>query len=412
RGIFPLADRLHHLRMYGWPSQVGAAGFASCILPTPGKTHRIMPLEARRSRALHGDMFRFSVSHIALTLGLILLGGISGALCAWIGLPLPYLLGPMLGTGLIVGAMQHRFPDGYVFPMKLRMVFIGAIGAMIGARFTPEILAMLPRMAISIPVLIIVVGVVHWLNVIIFQRLGGIDRVTAYYSGAPGGMYASLVFGEQAGADLTMLTLLQFLRVIAVVTIVPFAMSLWEGHLVGSAAGLSFGSAHGDLISLPILLAISVLGVVLGERLKLPAAQLVGPLFLAALVTLTGITVISPPEWVLPAAQVVVGVALGMRFTGMTGRLMLKATALSLVSVTVMMLVGVIAAIIVTQITGLPTDMLAVAYAPGGVVEMSLIGLSLAAEPTIITLHHLVRILVAIGELSLANKLGWMQPKD
>ncbi len=351
-------------------------------------------------------------SHLAFTLTLLALGGLAGAVFGRIGLPLPYLLGPMLVSGLAVGFGQHRFPQGYVFPMKLRMVFVGVIGAMIGDGFTPEILAVLPRMAISVPVLVVIVALVHWLNMLIFQRLGGIDRVTAYYSGAPGGLYASLVFGEEAGADIAMLTLLQFLRIIAVVTLVPVAMSLWEGHLVGSAAGVSFGEGgHITLISVPVLAVIALGGVFLGEKLRLPAGQLVGPMLLAAVVTVSGLFVLAPPVWVLPAAQVVVGTGLGIRFTGMTGRLMLKGAGLSLMSVVMMMIVGLIAALIVNRITGLPSDMLVVAYAPGGVVEMSLIGLSLAANPTIITLHHLVRILVTIGELSLAHKFGWMQGK-
>lgn len=348
-------------------------------------------------------------SHLVFSAALLIFGAAAGALVGWIGLPLPYLLGPMLSAGLVVGFAQHRFPEGYVFPMRFRMVFVGVIGTMIGARFTPEILSLLPHMAISIPTLIVIVGVVHYLNMVIFHRLGGIDRVTAYYAGAPGGLYASLSFGEEAGADLALLTLLQFLRIIAVVTFVPIGMSLWEGHLVGSAAGVNLSASHSDLISVPEILAISLAGVWLGDMLRLPAGQLVGPLLLGAGLTLAGLVTLAPPAWVLPAAQVVVGTGLGVRFTGMTGRLMLKGAGLSVLSVLMMMLVGVIAALIVTRISGLPSDMLVVAYAPGGVVEMSLIGLSLAAEPTIITLHHLVRILVTVGELSVVHRLGWVK---
>jgi uncharacterized protein len=107
-------------------------------------------------------------------------------------------------------------------------------------------------------------------------------------------------------------------------------------------------------------------------------------------------------------AQVVLGAGLGIRFTGMTGQMFLRGMGLSLVSVGAMMALGVALAAAVHRLSGLPTDMLAVSFAPGGVVEMSLIALSLAANPAIVTLHHLVRIMFTVGEMALVHKRGWV----
>jgi membrane AbrB-like protein len=346
---------------------------------------------------------------MAMTLGLLALGGLGGALLARLGLPLPYMLGSLLSSALVVAFFQRRFPAGYLFPQRLRMVFVGVIGTMIGARLTPEIAQLLPRMLISVPAMALFVLGAHGLNYVIFRRLGGYDRPTAYYSGSPGGLIESITFGEEAGADVRILTLMQFLRIIAVVTLVPIGMSLWEGHPVGSAAGMSFSGKTGGWADIPLVVAIALAGVWLGTRLKLPAGQLLGPLVLAGAASVSGLIALSPPPWMVAVAQVVMGTGLGIRFTGMTLRLFAKGAVLSVTSVAAMMGLGVALAALVHRLSGLPVDMLVVSFAPGGVVEMSLIALSLAANPAFVTLHHLVRIFFTVGELAVMRELRWVK---
>ena len=43
-------------------------------------------------------------------------------------------------------------------------------------------------------------------------------------------------------------------------------------------------------------------------------------------------------------------------------------------------------------------------FAPGGVTEMSLIALSLSANPAVVTLHHLYRIILTVLGLSFLRK--------
>jgi uncharacterized protein len=357
-------------------------------------------------------MTRLPASHIAFTGLLVALGGLGGALMAWLGTPLPYMLGSLAASALIVVIGQHRFPTGYEFPMKFRMIFVGVIGTMIGARLTPDVLSLLPLMLVSIPAVLVFVFGAHAVNYLIFRRLGGYDRATAYYSGSPGGLFESILFGEDAGADVRILTLMQFLRIIVVVTLVPVGMSIWEGHPVGSAAGMSFTPGVSHLLDIPVVLAIAVAGLWLGGRLRLPAAQLMGPLLVAGVLAMTGLVSIAAPGWLVAVAQVVLGTGLGIRFVGMTRSMFLRGTGLSLVSVGAMMVLGVLLAAAVHAATGLPTDMLVVSFAPGGVVEMSLIALSLAANPAIVTLHHLVRILFTVGEMSIVHKRGWLSPEN
>jgi len=342
-----------------------------------------------------------------LTAALLAAGAAMGGVFQWIGTPLPFMLGSLFASALAVAFAQKRFPQDYAYPMALRMLFVGVIGAMIGARLTPDVAALVPKMLVSIPAILVFVLAAHAVNYLILRRVGGFDRPTAYYAGSPGGLFESILFGEEAGADLRLLTLTQFLRIITVVTVIPVAMSIWEGHPVGSAAGLNFGAGETALFWVPVVLAFSLAGVWIGLRLKLPAGQLMGPLLLVGALSMSGLVEIAAPGWLVAVAQVVLGTGLGVRFTGMTLAMFVTGAGLSLLSVSAMMSVGILLALLVHQAGGLPVDVLAISFAPGGVVEMSLIALSLAANPAFVTLHHLLRILFTVGEMSIARRRGW-----
>lgn len=345
--------------------------------------------------------------HIAFTAGLLALGGTAGAALAALGAPLPFMLGSLLAAALVVAFGQHRFPDGYAFPMTFRMIFVGVIGTMIGAQLTPDALGLLPLLSVSIPAVVVFVLGGHAVNYLIFRHVGGYSHATAFYSGSPGGLFESILFGEEAGADVRILTLMQFLRIIVVVTLVPIGMSIYEGYPVGSAGGMSFSPGETGWRDVPLVLLVAVVGLWVGKRLHLPAAQLIGPLLVAGGLAVTGAVEIAAPGWLVALAQVVLGTGLGLRFTGMTGQAVLRGMGLSVVSVGAMMALGLALAALVHAVSGLPTDMLVISFAPGGVVEMSLIALSLAANPAIVTLHHLVRIMFTVAEMAVMRKRGW-----
>ena len=355
--------------------------------------------------------FQIQPRLILLHLGLILLGAIGGLGAQTLGLPLPYILGSLLLVAVFSQAVEvlqrdsarPLLPEGFRFNDDFRAIFIAVIGVAIGTKITMDVILALPRAAYSFAALTLFVPLTFWTNYLIFRRIGGYDQATALFSGSPGGLYEALLFGENAGADVRQLMLAQFLRVILVVTLLPIGMSLYIGHPVGSSAGLSFASADTGYEHLPVALLVVFLGLFLGFRLKLPAGQLVGPLLLGGIVTLTGLAVLDLPPWTLSAAQVVIGTSLGTRFVGIRPEMLLKGAWLALLSVGSMLLIGTAMAVVLQPVTGEHVDALLISFAPGGVTEMALVALSLNASPAFVTLHHLYRILltvVVIGQVA------------
>jgi membrane AbrB-like protein len=339
-----------------------------------------------------------------ITLILMVIAGLGGHVATWLHTPLPYMLGSLVVTACVALFFNRWVPETYSFPMKFRMLFLAIIGVTIGTRVTPDVVMALPGYLPSFTLLTVFVFIAHFLNYQIFRRLGGYDHATAFYSGTPGGLLESISMGEEAGANIAILTIQQFLRIIAVITLIPVGMSLWYGAPVGSASGVSLAQAGSDLHAMPLVLFLCVLGLGLGKAVRLPAGQLTGPLLAAAVVTLSGLSDLTVPQWVINLCQVVIGTSLGMRFAGLKRNALIRASWLSVISVSAMLGLGLVCALILVPITGLPVDVLLISFAPGGVTEMALIALSLQANPALVTLHHIYRIILTVIEMTFVSR--------
>lgn len=344
---------------------------------------------------------------IARVVVLCLIGLTGGYLAHLAHLPLPYMLGSLFLVGVLTAVFPRALPHDYRFPEGFRSLFIATIGATIGAQISWDVVGNMPRLWASILALTLFVPLTQAVNFVIFRRLGGYDRATAFYAGAPGGLIDSIIAGEQAGADVRILAVQQFLRIIVVVAGLPVALSLWYGHPVGSSAGISFSDHAVGLEHLPEVFGAALVGLVVFRRLHLPASQLIGPMICAAILTLSGLAVIEAPQWVISGCQVVIGTSLGTRFIGVEWARLLRATWLSMLSVTSMLAIGLSMSFAVAPLTGLDLDVLFISFAPGGVTEMALVALSLNANPAVVTLHHLYRIILTVVQLSWVTKRGW-----
>ena len=342
----------------------------------------------------------------AFTAFLLCLGAVGGVVASWLGFPMPYMLGSLAVSAIVVALGEERFPASYLFPMRFRTFFIGVIGVMIGAQVDPGLARQVSGMAVSFGVVVAFVVLAQAANYQIFHRIGGYDRATAFFSGSPGGLIEAITFGEAAGGDVRVMTVLQFLRIIAVVTILPIIMTIWHGSPVGSAAGLQLAGDPAGAADLVLIAGLTLVGLAGGHVLRLPAGQLTGPLVVAALLGGFGLVSLDLPGWLIAVAQVVLGVSLGLRFAGVSRALLLKAMGLSLLSVTAMLSLGGLGALLAHQATGASLEVLMISYAPGGVTEMGLIALSLSVNPALVTLHHLFRITVTVLLLSLARRFG------
>jgi membrane AbrB-like protein len=135
---------------------------------------------------------------------------------------------------------------------------------------------------------------------------------------------------------------------------------------------------------------------VLGLALRLPAPTLLGPMVISAVLHLTEVTKSAPPSELVVLAQVILGTILGTRFVGISAGALGRAVGLSLGATLVMLVIAIGFALVMHRLTGQSSDQILLAYAPGGLTEMSLVALALHAEAAFVATHHVVRILMVI----------------
>lgn len=315
-----------------------------------------------------------------------------------VGLPLPFLFGPMAAC-LLAALVGQRLQGLGQVSVAARTI----LGVAVGASITPEVVGQLPQMALSvafIPLYIILIAVV---GVPFFTRVCGYDRVTAWYAAMPGGLQDMIIFGQEAGGDVRALSLIHATRVLIIVTLAPI--------LLTGAFGASLTNPIGaPAVSLPLHeLALMVLAAIVGwkggERIGLFGASILGPMIVTAGLSLTDLIHFRPPSEAILTAQYFIGMGIGVHYVGVTlGEL--RRDVLSGVAF-VILLAGLAVCftwIVVAAGLAAPTEAF-LAFSPGGQAEMTVLAIVTGADLGFVIVHHLTRLVLVITGAPVAARL-------
>ena len=330
----------------------------------------------------------------------ILIGTVGGFIFAIIKIPLPWMLGAMV---FVTIAAVSGVP--VLLPFMLRQSMVVFIGVLLGSQFTPELFDQISSWLISVIAMLFYGIIVMFLVLSYLKKFGNYDPITAYFSAAPGGLNDMTIIGGEMGGDDRIIALTQASRVLLVVMTIPFLFRIFGGYEAPS--GLL---PKGQGFDLPFrewcIIGICVtLGPFIARKLKLPAAFLLGSLILTAIAHIAGWSNSSPPTGLVAAAQVILGTAIGCRFTGTDYGEITRVIKISVGSAFILMSTAVGAGLLLSEITGLPWYLVTLAYAPGGLAEMSLIAFGIGQGVPFVATHHLCRIGMVILLAPIAFKL-------
>ena len=332
----------------------------------------------------------------------------AGTAVFWaLGLPLPFLFGPMAACLLAAFAGQDLKGFGSV-SVAARSI----LGVAVGASVTPELIRALPHLAASVAVIPAYVAVIGLIGIPFFRRVHGYDRATAYYAAMPGGLQDMVLFGIEAGGDARALSLTHATRVLIVVTLAPILLTLLFGVTLDAPIGMPAAEiAPWDLAMMALA---AVAGWVAAARAGLFGAAILGPLIAAAALSLAGLLESRPPAEAILLAQFLIGTGLGVHYVGIT---LGEFRRIVVAAVSFVALVSALAAILafaLPRIAGLGEVEAFLAFAPGGQAEMTILAIVAGADLGAVIVHHLVRIVLVITCAPLAARwLGFSgRPPD
>lgn len=306
-----------------------------------------------------------------------------------LGLPLPFLFGPMAAC-LIAALFGLPLAGLGQISIAARTVLGVAIGTSITAALVTQIPAMLPSLLLIV-LYIVVIGLI---GVPFFRRICGFDPVTAFYASMPGGAADMTVFGQEAGANIRQLSLVHVTRMLVIMTITPIVLAKLYGVNLSNSPGPP--ASELPLHEMTIMAVVALLGWKVAARIGMFGAVILGPLFLSAALSLAGVFHTRPPREALLAAQFLIGMGIGVSYVGVTLR-ELRHTVLS--GTAFVLILAVLAAVFteVVTLSGIAPPVEGfLSFAPGGQAEMTMLAIIAGADLGFVVIHHLTRILIVI----------------
>jgi membrane AbrB-like protein len=328
-----------------------------------------------------------------------LLAGVIGAvLCVELHTPLPWMLGAVFGSSVAAMA-RHQTRVTLVWPSPARNFGQWVIGCALGLYFTPYVVGLVLRLAPWIVLGIVFSLLLGALMAWALYRMTGVDRTTAFFAMAIGGASEMVNQAERFGARTDRVAASHSLRLLTVVSTIPFAYQWLNLHGVDPYEAAAQGVHPGGLMALAVL---TTLGAAIALRLRTPNAWVIGPLVAGILLTSNGLVLSALPREIINAGQLCIGVSLGVRFTPEFFRAAPRYLAAVVLIVAMGMLVSIGFAALVAAGTGLPLATIVLATSPGGIAEMSLTARILQLGVPVVTAFHVTRMstmVICIGPL-------------
>jgi membrane AbrB-like protein len=325
---------------------------------------------------------------VAAALGGLAVSAFGGAICAWIGTPLPWMIGAIfaMGAAQLAGARFEAIRGG-------RETGFVVVGANLGLYFTAPVVHEVGSLwpwFVGLGLAALAYGTFSaW----VLARLSGTDRATAFFGCMPGGAAEMATLGERYGAAPDRVALAHSLRMLMVVTIFPVAITLGGFHATEDYRPIV---TPFDAAGLAQLLAICAAVGAAAKLANVPTGFMMGSLLASTLLTVSGLQFSSIPSGLTNAAQVLMGCALGARFDR---SFITHAPRFALALLPTLGIMLVIAALVGWGLASGSGTYLGgglLAAAPGGIAEMCITAKVLRISVAFVTAAHVIRYVIVV----------------
>ncbi len=313
-------------------------------------------------------------------------GAAGAAIGYMLGLPVFLLTGPAIAISAI-GLAGVRFE---ITPLVRDITFV-FIGIGIGSGVAPETAEAFLNwpLAFAFLALMLIATLIACRELL--RRIFGFDERSAVLAASPGHLSFVISLSESLGIDITKVAVVQSVRLLALTLCVPF-VALFFG--INVEAGFL---PAGQIMQVHYAVALFGVALVVGlllKRMNVPAALLVSAMAVSAIAHLSNWA----PGVLAPAVTntcfVIMGTLIGTRFSGISLSHLGKSLSAGLATTALTVLFALIAAIPTALLLEMPIAHVLVAFAPGGLETMIVMGAVLGANPGFVAACHVGRLLM------------------
>ena len=321
---------------------------------------------------------------------------ISGGFVAYnIGIPLPWMLGPLFIIGFFCALkFEIKLPKN---PLPLVRALLGCV---IGSNFTNEIFVNINQIGKSLYILPFFVVLMILSTYFVLKIIMNYDKKTSLIGSMPGGLNEMVLLVSEIGGNERIVTLLNTTRIIMVVTIASILTHLFTEDFINETSEILYFSNLDDLI---FIFIISIIGFFVGKILSIPGYSIIGPMLLSSFLHAFGFINITPNIVLIIVIQIYLGSNLGLYFKGINLQEFLGPIKAGVLS-TLISFIPLSLFLYFLNFLGFDLLSLILSYAPGGQAEMCILTLSIGGDIVFVSIHHVFRVFFVIIMAALLKK--------
>ena len=237
----------------------------------------------------------------------------AGSLLAWADVPAAFFV-----ASVLCGVAFSLFGSSLVLPRRFFYCAQALVGCSVAKSMTPEVFGVLANnwlvLAGMVFSSVIAGGLVGWS----LTKSRILPGSTAAWGSSPGGANAMIAMAESYGADVRMVAMMQYLRVLVVVLSASM-VAHWLAapqttavqHSAHSLAVLLF---QGNPAQIALTLAVTAVGSFVAIRLRIPAGPLLVTMIVGATLNSMSLVEFRLPYVFQTGASVLVGWFVGLGF--------------------------------------------------------------------------------------------------
>lgn len=313
------------------------------------------------------------------------------------GLPAPYLMGSLFGVWLLGASLAPLRPQLGV-AQWFRIPIILGLGVLIGASFGLDFFDNLSRWWVTALIMVITTFLICLMSYSFLTKWRGYDKMLAYFCCIPGGQAEALIMAHQLTEKDYVVALFHLVRVAVIFISMPLLLGLSQGQEAVSNSNVMMENMphlwHLPATDLLALIGVALGGFVVARLIRMPLPHLLGPIMLSAALHISGALDLPRVNEFVILAQLTIGGSIGARLARVPFREVFRYLQDAIINLALTLGAFLLVAYGISYALHQSFLTIWMGFVPGGLYEVTLLGLLFGFDVAFIAFHHTARIMI------------------